>query len=72
MTQAHPALSERLRTSKPGQLLQPFQIDQWWLVVRLERYEPAQFDDNIKQRMAQELFEEWLNQELVGKVRGLS
>ena len=72
MTQAHPALSERLRTSKPGQLLQPFQINQWWLVVRLERYEPAQFDDNTKQRMAQELFEEWLNQELVCKVRGLS
>ena len=53
MTQAHPALSERLRTSKPGQLLQPFQIDQWWLVVRLERYEPSQFDENTKQRMAQ-------------------
>ena len=72
MTQAHPALSERLRTSQPGQLLQPFQVDQWWLVVRLERYEPAQFDENTKQRMAQELFQEWLHQELVGKVRGLS
>ena len=44
MTQANPALSERLRTSQPGQLLQPFQIDQWWVVVRLERYEAAQFD----------------------------
>ena len=72
MTQAHPALSERLRTSQPGQLLQPFQVDQWWLVVRLERYEPAQFDENTKQRMAKELFQEWLHQELVGKVRGLS
>ena len=72
MTQAHPALSERLRVSQPGQLLQPFQIDQWWLVVRLERYEPAQFDDSTKQRMAQELFKEWLNQELACKLRGLS
>ena len=69
MTQAHPALSERLRTSQPGQLLQPFQIDQWWLVVRLERYEAAQFDDNTRDRMAQELFQEWLNQELLGKVQ---
>ena len=71
MTQAHPALSERLRTSQPGQLLQPFQIDQWWLVVRLERYDAAQFDDNTRQRMAQELFQEWLNQELLGRVRDL-
>ena len=71
MTQAHPALSERLRTSQPGQLLQPFQIDQWWVVVRLERYEAAQFDDSTRQRMALELFQEWLNQELLGKVRNL-
>ena len=72
MTQAHPALSERLRTSQPGQLLQPFQVDKWWLVVRLERYEAAQFDDNTRQRMAQELFQEWLNRELLDKIRDLS
>ncbi|MCB4427996.1 peptidylprolyl isomerase [Synechococcus sp. MU1643] len=71
MTQSHPALSERLRTSQPGQLLQPFQVDKWWLIVRLERYEAAQFDDNTRQRMAQELFQEWLNQELLSKVRSL-
>ena len=71
MTQAHPAVSERLRTSQPGQLLQPFRVNQWWLVVRLERYEAAQFDDNTKQRMTQELFQEWLNQELLGKIRAL-
>ena len=71
MTQAHPAVSERLRTSQPGQLLQPFQVDKWWLVVRLERYEAAQFDDNTRQRMAQELFQEWLNQELLGKICNL-
>ena len=72
MTQAHPALSERLRTSQPGQLLQPFRVDQWWLVVRLERYEAAQFDDKTRQRMAEELFQEWLNPKLLGKIRDLS
>ena len=71
MTQAHPALSERLRTSQPGQLLQPFRVEQWWLVMRLERYEAAQFDDKTRQRMAEELFQEWLNQELLGKIRDL-
>ena len=71
MTQAHPAVSERLRTSQPGQLLQPFQVDQWWVVMRLERYEAAQFDDNTRQRMAQELFKEWINQELLSKMQDL-
>ena len=41
LNQAHPILAERLRTSQPGQLQEPFSIDEWWLVLRLERYEPA-------------------------------
>ena len=72
MTNAHPALSERLRTSRAGQLLQPFQVEQWWLVARLERYEPAKFDDSTRQRMAEELFQEWLNQEVTSKIHDLS
>ena len=45
LTQAHPALAERLRTTSPGLLMEPFMIEQWWLVVRLERYTPACFDE---------------------------
>ena len=72
MNQAHPALSERLRTSQPGQLLEPFQIENWWLVTRLERYEPARFDEGNAQRMAQELFQEWIQEGVLCKIRRLS
>jgi hypothetical protein len=65
MRQAHPALSERLRTSQPGQLLEPFNIDQWWLVARLERYEAARFDEETAQQMTMELFQEWINEEVL-------
>ena len=68
LTQAHPALAERLRTTKPGQLMEPFQIADWWLVARLERYEPARFDDAIAQQMTQELFQEWVQEETAGKI----
>jgi parvulin-like peptidyl-prolyl isomerase len=71
LTQAHPALAERLRTTKPGQLMEPFQIADWWLVARLERYEPARFDDAIAQQMTQELFQEWVQEETAGKVTQL-
>ncbi len=64
MTQAHPQLAERLRISAPGTLLEPFQIDQWWLVVRLERYLPASFDAAMRQRMCQEQFEHWVQDEV--------
>ncbi len=72
LTQAHPALAERLRTSAPGQLLEPFPIADWWLVVRLESYTPASFDDVTSERMASELFEEWANEETTLRVRQLS
>lgn len=60
LMQAHPVLAERLRTSTPGVLIEPFRVDRWWLVVRLETYSPAVFDDNTALQMARELFEEFV------------
>ena len=71
LTQAHPALAERLRTSSAGELMPPFQIAEWWLVVRLESYTPASFDDAIAQRMAEELFNQWVQEETSRKMREL-
>lgn len=72
LNQAHPALSERLRTSQPGQLIEPFKVQDWWLVARLERYEAARFDEATAQTMAQELFQEWIQEEVLCKVAALS
>ena len=71
LNQAHPVLRERLRTSQPGQLLEPFRIEDWWLVARLERYEAARFDEGTAQTMAQELFQEWIQEEVLCKIPGL-
>ncbi|MEB3171593.1 MAG: peptidylprolyl isomerase [Synechococcaceae cyanobacterium] len=64
LLQAHPTLAEKLRTSRPGELQPPLQIEQWWLVVRLESLRPASFDEEMRRRMAHELFEEWVEQEV--------
>jgi parvulin-like peptidyl-prolyl isomerase len=58
LMQAHPVLAERLRTGTPGVLMEPFRIEKWWLVVRLESYCPATLDEDTAQQMARELFEE--------------
>ena len=71
LTQAHPALAERLRTSQAGELMQPFQIAEWWLVTRLESYSPASFDDATAEQMASELFDQWVREESARKMRDL-
>jgi len=68
LLQAHPNLAQRLRTNPPGQLIEPFQIEQWWVVVRIESYTPAVLNDTTRMAMAKELFEQWLEEELKTKL----
>ncbi len=62
LSSAHPLLAERLRTARDGEVIEPFAIESWWLVVRRDQYQPAQFDDTMAERMAQELLQEWLQE----------
>lgn len=71
LTQAHPVLAEKLRTNPVGSLIQPFSIEQWWLVVRPERLQAACFDEPMALQMSRELFEEWVAEEVALKLREL-
>ena len=44
-------------------LLEPFRLAEWWLVVRLERYSPATFTDEVSDQMCQEMFDVWIDEE---------
>jgi len=59
---AHPEISSRLRVGQPGQLWPPFQVDQFWIVLRLEQHLPARLDEPTAERMLEELFEAWLQE----------
>ena len=72
LRQAHPQLSEALRTNAPGVLIEPFRIDEWWLVVRLNRYTPAVFDEKTRKRMSAELFQRWLDEQITEQIKQLS
>jgi len=71
LTQAHPVLVEKLRVAQPGVLLEPFRIADWWLVVRLERYAPATFTDEVSDQMCQEMFDIWIDQETTASLSQL-
>ena len=72
LTQAHPTLVEKLRVSQPGVLLEPFRISDWWLVVRLERYSPATFTDEVSDQMCREMFDAWIDEETATSLDQLS
>ena len=71
LTQAHPQLADRLRTSSPGVLKEPFRIDEWWLVTRLESYTPATFSPDVAKQMSKELFDVWVGEETDSRISKL-
>jgi parvulin-like peptidyl-prolyl isomerase len=64
LDQGHPALVDRLRTAEPGVVLDPFPIESWWVLVRLESFVPAVFGPEAAQAMTRELLEEWLEEQV--------
>jgi len=71
LNQAHPALSEALRSSQPGELKGPMKLMEWWIIARLETLIPAEFDDAMRSRMAVELLQESIELEAGRKLRSL-
>ncbi len=51
----HPRLKEKLQSSKKGDLIKPFNIEEWWIFTRLEDKIESSFDENMKAKMCLEL-----------------
>ncbi len=51
----HPLLKEKLKSSRKGDLIQPFKVEQWWVFTRLEDKVEAYFDERMKAKMSLEL-----------------
>ena len=66
----HPVLSQLLRSSQPGQLLPPTRLEDWLVIVRLEKFIPAQLDETMRQRMLNECFTNWLSEQLKQQLMG--
>jgi len=62
MQQPHPVLARLLQVSSPGQLWPPKQLENWWIVVRLNQLHTTELDANTAQQLALELGEQHLEQ----------
>tara|TARA_B100001115_G_C15692423_1_gene335300 strand:- start:30 stop:773 length:744 start_codon:yes stop_codon:yes gene_type:complete len=56
----HPILKEKLFTAKKGELLNPFKIDKWWVVLRLEDKIEAKLDNSLRSKITLSLFDKWV------------
>jgi len=59
----HPIMVQMLSSSQPGQILPPSRIAEWFVILRLEKFIPAQLDELMKVRLLNELFENWLQEQ---------
>jgi parvulin-like peptidyl-prolyl isomerase len=60
----HPNLGQIFLISKPGQLWSPTKLENWFLIIRLEKFIPAQLDKAMEGRLLNELFEIWLREKI--------
>lgn len=60
----HPQLAHMLTISKPGDLLPPTRIGEWIVIVRMEKFIPAQMDESMRRRLLNECFTTWLREQL--------
>lgn len=61
----NPDLAERLRISKSGQLWPPFLTNDWWIILRHEKSIPAKLDNNMRDFLISNLYEEWMGSQLM-------
>jgi parvulin-like peptidyl-prolyl isomerase len=59
-----PSLANALVTAQPLEVLAPFKISNWWVVVQLETIIPIELDENTRARLTEELFTLWINEQV--------
>ncbi len=60
----HPAISQLITTQPLGQICRPVQLEQWYVIIRPEQIIPAQLDEPMRQRLIDELFQTWVQEQM--------
>ena len=60
-----PALAERLKISKNGQLWLPFEFRKNWVILRLEKHLPSKLDDKMTARIINSMYDDWINKQVL-------
>ena len=58
---AHPKLAELIKTSSVGEVQLPIALEGFYLILRVESYDEACLDEFMKEKMSEELLNQWLD-----------
>jgi parvulin-like peptidyl-prolyl isomerase len=64
----HPQIAQALVNSEPGKLFEPMRIGEWIVIIRLENLIRAKLDKATTRRLLDELFQQWLQEQVQTKV----
>ena len=64
VTSPNEKVSKILLQSEVGQLWPPVRVGEWSIIVRLEKLISAQLNDGTRQKLLNELFSKWLEEEV--------
>ncbi len=67
----NPVIREYLKNSSPGQLWPPFEIDSWWIILRIERLLPATLNETMELRLIEEMYETWIKKKILDAISQL-
>ncbi|BAT53246.1 PpiC-type peptidyl-prolyl cis-trans isomerase [Nostoc sp. NIES-3756] len=59
----HPTMVQLLSSCQPGQISPPTRIAEWFVIIRVEKFIPAQLDEPMKARLLNEMFEGWMQEQ---------
>lgn len=60
-----PDLQEKVNVATPGEVIGPVQVEDKWCLFRVEQLIDVSFEDaKVKQKLQNELFERWVNEQL--------
>ena len=65
ISKTHPILLKKLRSAKQDQWVKPFKIENWWLIVRLERFITDFDNDFISKDQSYAQYKNWLLDEAI-------
>ena len=71
LSQGHPVLQEKLKTSQAGKVNTPILIENVWAITKLESKQDSTLNDEMELLMAKEIFNESINKKVNETVKKL-
>ena len=57
----NPTIIQKLIIASPDEIIQPFQVDEWWIILKLIKKKKAKLDKSTSEMLLLEIFNKFMN-----------